>query len=63
MALPRPQRGFSLLEVLTASAVSLVAVTAASQAMVGQYTALHSRDLSRTANGAAREATQFLDSG
>ena len=62
MAPPRPQRGFSLLEVLTASAVSLVAVTAASQALVGQYMALQSRDLSRTANGAAREATQFLDS-
>ena len=62
MALPRPQRGFSLLEVLTASAVSLVAVTAASQALVGQYMALQSRDLSRAANGAAREATQFLDS-
>jgi type IV pilus assembly protein PilW len=62
MALPRPHRGFSLLEVLTASAVSLVAVTAASQALVGQYMALQSRDLYRTANGAAREATQFLDS-
>ncbi|HZJ55578.1 MAG TPA: prepilin-type N-terminal cleavage/methylation domain-containing protein [Myxococcaceae bacterium] len=62
MALPRPQRGFSLVEVLTASAVSLVAVAAASQALVGQYMALQSRDLSRTANGAAREATQFLDS-
>ncbi len=62
MARSRSQRGFSLVEVLTASAVSLVAVTAASQALVGQYTALQSRDLSRTANGAAREATQFLDS-
>jgi type IV pilus assembly protein PilW len=62
MARLPPERGFSLLEVLTASAVSLVAVAAASQALVGQYTALQSRDLSRTANGAAREATQFLDS-
>ena len=62
MTLPRTQRGFSLLEIVVASAVSLVAVTAASQALVGQYMALQSRDLYRTANGAAREATQFLDS-
>jgi type IV pilus assembly protein PilW len=62
MARPQPDRGFTLIEVLTASAVSLIAVTAASNALVGQYTALQSRDLSRTANGAAREATQFLDS-
>jgi len=54
--------GFTLVEVMVASAVSLVAVTAASQALVSQYMALQSRDLSRIANGSAREATQFLDS-
>jgi type IV pilus assembly protein PilW len=58
----RRQNGFTLLEVLTACSVSLVAVAAASQALIGQYGALQSRDLSRIANGAARESTQFLDS-
>jgi type IV pilus assembly protein PilW len=58
----RVQTGFTLLEVLVSCTVSLVAVTAASQALLGQYAALQSRDLSRVANGASREATQFLDS-
>ena len=58
----RPSRkGFTLLEVLVSSTVSLVAVAAASQALINQYGALQGRDLSRQANGAAREATQFLD--
>ena len=56
------QNGFTLVEVMVASAVSLVAVTAASQALVGQYMALQRRDLSRMANSSAREATQFLES-
>jgi type IV pilus assembly protein PilW len=58
----RVQTGFTLLEVLVSCTVSLVAVTAASQALIGQYAALQSRDLSRMANGSAREAAQFLDS-
>ncbi len=59
---PRGHRGFTLVEVMVSCAVSLVAVVAASQALVGQYSALQSRDLARTANGSAREATQLLDS-
>jgi type IV pilus assembly protein PilW len=58
----RFQRGFTLVELMVSSAVSLVAVAAASQALVSQYAAIHNRDLSRQANGSAREATQFLDS-
>ena len=58
----RVQTGFTLVEVLVSCTVSLVAVAAASQALVAQYGALQSRDLSRMANGSAREATQFLDS-
>jgi len=58
----RVQTGFTLVEVLVSCTVSLVAVAAASQALVSQYGALQSRDLSRMANGSAREATQFLDS-
>jgi type IV pilus assembly protein PilW len=61
MARRHVQTGFTLLEVLVSCSVSLVAVTAASQALVGQYAALQGRDLSRQANGSAREATQFLD--
>jgi len=61
MARRAPRKGFTLLEVLVASTVSLVAVTAASQALVSQYGALQGRDLSRQATGSAREATQFLD--
>ncbi|HEY3585806.1 MAG TPA: prepilin-type N-terminal cleavage/methylation domain-containing protein, partial [Myxococcaceae bacterium] len=61
MARRASRKGFTLLEVLVSSAVSLVAVAAASQALINQYGALQGRDLSRQANGAAREATQFLD--
>ena len=61
MARRAPRKGFTLLEVLVSSTVSLVAVAAASQALIGQYGALQGRDLSRQANGSAREATQFLD--
>ncbi|HET9157716.1 MAG TPA: prepilin-type N-terminal cleavage/methylation domain-containing protein, partial [Myxococcaceae bacterium] len=56
-----PRKGFTLVEVLVATTVSMVAVAAASQALITQYTALQGRDLSRQANGSAREATQFLD--
>ncbi len=55
------RKGFTLLEVMVSSAVSLVAVAAASQALINQYGALQGRDLSRQATGSAREATQFLD--
>jgi len=55
------RKGFTLIEVMVSSAVSLVAVAAASQALISQYGALQGRDLSRQANGSAREATQFLD--
>jgi prepilin-type N-terminal cleavage/methylation domain-containing protein len=59
---PRAHRkGFTLLEVMVSTTVSLVAVGAASQALMSQYAALQGRDLSRQANGSAREATQFLD--
>jgi type IV pilus assembly protein PilW len=58
----RVHRGFTLVEVMVSCTVSLIAVAAASQALIGQYSALHSRDISRQANGSAREATQFLDS-
>ena len=61
MARRASRKGFTLLEVLVSSTVSLVAVAAASQALINQYGALQGRDLSRQANGAAREATQFLD--
>jgi prepilin-type N-terminal cleavage/methylation domain-containing protein len=61
MARRASRKGFTVLEVLVSSAVSLVAVAAASQALINQYSALQGRDLSRQANGAAREATQFLD--
>ena len=61
MARRAPRKGFTLLVVLVSSTVSLVAVAAASQALIGQYAALQGRDLSRQANGSAREATQFLD--
>jgi len=47
---------------MVASAVSLVGVVTAANALIGQYTAMQSRDLKRTANSASREATQFLDS-
>ena len=59
---PRLQTGFTLLEVMVASAISLVAVIAAANALVGQYGAVQSHDLKRMANGSAREATQFLES-
>jgi len=62
MARRRIHRGFTLVEVMVSCTVSMIAVAAASQALIGQYSALHSRDLSRQANGSAREATQFLDS-
>src|SRR5262249_55995613 len=42
--------------------VWLVGVAGGAEALIGQYGALQSRDLSRIANGAARESTQFLDS-
>jgi type IV pilus assembly protein PilW len=58
----RIQTGFTVLEVMVASAISLVAVTAAANALIGQYGALQSHDLKRMANGSAREATQFLES-
>jgi prepilin-type N-terminal cleavage/methylation domain-containing protein len=58
----RVQRGFSLVELMVASAVSLVAVVAAANALVVQYTAIQSRDLKRTANSSSREAAQSLDS-
>jgi type IV pilus assembly protein PilW len=58
----RPQRGFSLVELMVASAVSLIGVVTAANALIGQYTAMQSRDLKRTANNTSREATQFLDS-
>jgi type IV pilus assembly protein PilW len=58
----RVQTGFTVLEVMVASAISLVAVTAAANALIGQYGALQSHDLKRMANGSAREATQFLES-
>ena len=61
MARRAHRKGFTLLEVLVSSTVSLVAVAAASHALVNQYAALQGRDLSRQANGSAREATQFLD--
>jgi type IV pilus assembly protein PilW len=61
MARRASRKGFTLLEVLVSSAVSLVAVAAASQALINQYGALQGRDLSRQANGQAREATQFLE--
>jgi type IV pilus assembly protein PilW len=58
----RLQTGFTVLEVMVASAISLVAVITAANALVGQYGALQSHDLKRMANGSAREATQFLES-
>jgi len=58
----RAHRGYSLVELMVASAVSLVGVVTAANALIGQYTAIQSRDLKRTANSASREATQFLDS-
>jgi len=61
MARRSPTKGFTLLEVLVSSTVSLVAVAAASHALMNQYAVLQGRDLSRQANGSAREATQFLD--
>jgi type IV pilus assembly protein PilW len=61
MARRAPRKGFTLLELLVSSTVSLVAVTAASHALISQYSVLQARDLSRQANGSAREATQFLD--
>lgn len=61
MARRAHRKGFTLLEVLVSSTVSLVAVAAASHALVNQYAALQGRDLSRQASGSAREATQFLD--
>ena len=61
MARRASRKGFTLVEVLVSSTVSLVAVAAASQALINQYAALQGRDLSRQATGSAREATQFLD--
>ena len=58
----RPNRGFNLVELMVASAVSIVGVVTAANALIGQYGAMQSRDLKRTANSASREATQFLDS-
>jgi type II secretory pathway pseudopilin PulG len=58
----RVQTGFTLLEVMVAGVISVVAVAAAANALVGQYAALQSHDLKRMANSSAREATQFLES-
>ena len=55
------QRGFSLLEIMMATVVSLVAVAAAASALSTQLTVLQGRDLKRGANSSSREATQYLD--
>ena len=60
--MPRPaHRGFTLVEVMAATAISMVAVFAAANALIGQYGALQGHDLKRMGNGSARDATQFLD--
>jgi hypothetical protein len=46
---------------MTASAISMIAVFAAANALIGQYGAIQGYDQTRMANGSARDATQFLD--
>jgi len=59
---PRIHRGFSLLEVMMATAVSLIAVFASADALTNQFRMIQSRDLKRGANTSSRDAVQFLDS-
>lgn len=62
MKRPSPQAGgFTLIELLVAAAIMILAVAAASMALINQYRGLQSSDLTRLANGEDRAAIQSVE--
>ena len=63
MILRNKSRGFSLLELLTAVTISVLAVAVASSAMINQYKFMLKVDLTRISNNSNRDAITQIEAG
>lgn len=55
------ERGFSLIELMVASAIAILVIATASMALLSQYQGMQTADFSRLANGSSRSAISNIE--